>query len=227
MLSVSPMTGPVVEMRLKDAEGPLAYLTGTQDHTLTDIRAKIVENIISDGEEVHNMKSHKEFTQMQKLNLTFICILLMVACGLAAEEVNHDSSADSLCYADTLDVYTPEPITPVDIFIDGIMDKNYALCDSMIAAGFNLSANADEIEEFSVIMICEALLGLDDASYWGNWTDEYYDEFVNQEEEYLLNMVMMLSHYGFKAKRKDEWIYWADRWDLKRLVSAIKKYLKE
>ena len=56
MLSVSPMTGPVVEMRLKDAEGLLAYLTGTQDHTLTDIRAKIVENIISDGEEVHNMQ---------------------------------------------------------------------------------------------------------------------------------------------------------------------------
>ncbi len=164
---------------------------------------------------------------MQKLNLTFINILLLVACGQAAEEVNQDSSADSLCYANTLDVYTPEPITPEDIFVDGIMDKNYTLCDSMIAAGFNLSANADQIERFSVMMICEALLGLDDASYYNNWTDEYYDDVVNQKEEYLLNMVMMLSHYGFKAKRKDEWVYWADRWDLKRLVSAIKKYLKE
>lgn len=227
MLSVSPMTGPVVEMRLKDAEGLLAYLTGTQDHTLTDIRAKIVENIISDGEEVHNMKNHKEIKQMQKLSYTIIIILLFVACGLAAEEVNHDSSADSLCYADTLDVYTPEPSTPAGIFFGGIMDENYGLCDSMIAAGFDLSANADEIEEYCLTMIFEALLGLDDASYYGNWTDEYYDEFVNQEEEYLLNMVMMLSHYGFKAKSKDEWIYWADRWDLKRLVSAIKQYLKE
>lgn len=164
---------------------------------------------------------------MQKLSYTIIIILLFVACGLAAGQVNQHSSADSLCYADTLDVYTPEPSTPAGIFFGGIMDENYGLCDSMIAAGFDLSANADEIEEYCLTMIFEALLGLDDASYWGNWTDEYYDEVVNQEEESLLDMVMILSHYGFKATKRSEWIEYADQWGLNRLVSAIKKHIKE